>query len=1114
MEKTVFSKILELFKLSFIVFLCSGSVLSASAQNGRITLNMKQVPLEQAMNAIEKQSTFLFVNKDVRITQKVTINVTNASIEETLNLLFKDTEIEYRIDKRSIFISKAKAADSTPVTVSGKVLDGNGIPIIGAAVVVKGTTVGTSTDAEGLFTLQVPAPVSTAVLEINFLGYEPVTMTVGNRTSFSITLREAASEIESVVVTALGIKREQKALSYNVQQVKAADITTVKDANFINSLTGKVAGVTINASSSGVGGASKVILRGNKSISQSSNALYVIDGIPMYNFGGGGGTEFDSRGASESIADINPEDIESMSVLTGAAAAALYGSEAANGAIMITTKKGESGALRVTLSSNTEFLNPFVLPEFQNSYGTGSNSNRSGSGIYSWGEKLSSAARHGYTPNDFFETGHVYTNAVTISGGTDKNQTYFSAAAVNSDGIIPNNEYDRYNFTFRNTSYFLKDRLRLDASASYIYQKDQNMTNQGVYSNPLVSAYLFPRGEDFSAYKLFERYNPGTKLMEQFWSDDMEGGDLRMQNPYWIAYRNPRNTDKKRYMLSFAASYDILPWLNIAGRVRLDNANSLYTQKLYASSNTTLTDGGENGHYTEARRYDTQTYGDIMLNINKTFGENWSLNANIGASINNIKTDELSYRGPIQENGLPNVFNVFDLDDTKKRAEKTGWNDMTQSVFASVEVGWKQMLYLTVTGRNDWPSQIAGSPSSSFFYPSAGLSWVPSSTWDLGNALTYLKLRGSVASVGLPFPRHLTTPTYEYDATNKIWKDKTHYPIGDLKPERTITYELGIDARLWKNVSLSASWYSADTKNQTFDPALPPSSSYTTIYLQTGHVRNTGVEASVGYSNQWRDFGWSSNFTFSWNHNEIIDLAADAVNPETGEKLNLTELDIKGLGKAKYILKQGGTLGDLYTTANLKYTKGGYIETDNNGNLLLTDDSEGKELYLGSVFPDYNLAWRNDFSWKGINLGILFTARIGGICYSATQANLDLYGVSAASAAARDAGGVWINDRAMVDAQKWYQAIGSQSGLPQYYTYSATNIRLQELSLGYTMPRKWFNNKMGMTISFVGRNLWMIYNKAPFDPEAVASTGMSYQGIDYFMMPSMRSLGFNVKFEF
>lgn len=547
-------------------------------------------------------------------------------------------------------------------------------------------------------------------------------------------------------------------------------------------------------------------------------------------------------------------------------------------------------------------------------------------------------------------------------------------------------------------------------------------------------------------------------------------------------------------------------------RVRIDTMNSLYTQKLYASSNTTITDGGKNGHYTEARAYNTQTYGDVMVNINKTFGDDWSLNANIGASINNIKTDELSYRGPIQENGLPNVFNVFDLDDTKKRAEKTGWHDQTQSLFASVEVGWRQMLYLTVTGRNDWASQLANSPSSSFFYPSVGLSWVPTSTWDLGEALSYLKIRGSIASVGMPFPRHLTIPTYEYDATNRVWKDKTHYPIGDLKPERTTTYEVGLDARLWQRISLSASWYQADTKNQTFDPSLPPSSSYTTIYLQTGHVRNTGVELSAGYDNQWRDFRWATNFTYSWNRNEIIELAANAVNPVTGEPLNLNKLDIKGLGKAKYILKEGGTLGDLYTTSDLRFNDNGYIEVDKNGNLLLTD--EGDDIYLGSVFPDHNLAWRNDFSWKGINLGVLFTARIGGICYSATQANMDLYGVSEASAAARDAGGVWINGRELVDAQKWYQAIGSQSGLPQYYTYSATNIRLQELSLGYTLPAKWFRDKMRMTVSFVGRNLWMIYCKAPFDPEAVASTGLNYQGIDYFMMPSLRSLGFNVKFQF
>ena len=1115
MEKTGFAqKNGRLFRLALLVCL-SCALFTAKAQTARITLNLQNATLEQAMDKIKAQTRYLFINRDVEDleSRKVSINVSNELITKVLDQLFSSFDIGYDIDGRSIFIYKQQAAVARPVPVSGRVTDASGQPIIGASVIVRGTTLGVSTDAEGRFSLEVLAPAASQTLEVSYLGYETASIPVGSRTSFAVTLQESSSEIESVVVTALGIKREEKALSYNVQQVGAEDITTVKDANFMNSLAGKVAGVTINASSSGVGGATKVVLRGNKSISQSSNALYVIDGIPMYNFGGGGGTEFDSKGATESIADLNPEDIESISVLTGAAAAALYGSNAANGAVMITTKKGQAGALKVTLSSNTEFLNPFVLPEFQNRYGTGLNGSSSGSAVYSWGAKLTPAAQTGYTPNDFFETGHVYTNAFTLSGGTDRNQTYFSAAAVNSDGIIPNNTYDRYNFTFRNTSYFLKDKLRLDASASYIYQQDQNMTNQGVYSNPLVPAYLFPRGTDFDAYRIFERYNPASKLMEQFWSSDLEGGDLRMQNPYWIAYRNLRNTDKKRYLLSFSASYDILPWLNVAGRVRIDNANSLYTQKLYASSNTTITDGGKNGHYTEQREYDTQTYADVMVNVNKTFGDDWSLQANVGASINNVKTDLLSYRGPIQENGLPNVFNVFDLDDSKKRAEKSGWQEQTQSLFASVEVGWKQMLYLTVTGRNDWASQLAESPESSFFYPSVGLSWVPTSFWDMGRALTYLKIRGSIASVGMPFPRHLTIPTYEYDATNKVWTAKTHYPIGDLYPERTRTYELGLDARLWRHISLSASWYWADTYNQTFDPQISVSSGYSTIYLQTGHVRNTGVELSAGYDNTWRDFRWATNFTFSWNKNEIVELVHNYKHPETGEIISKDRLEIKGLGKAKYILKPGGTLGDLYTNSDLVYNQDGYIEVDKSGNVAVKDDYM-EDIYLGSVFPKYNLAWRNDFSWKGLNLGLLFTARIGGICYSATQANMDLYGVSEASAAARDAGGVIINGRQTIDAQKWYQAIGAQSGLPQYYTYSATNFRLQELSLGYTLPAKWFRDKMRMTVSFVGRNLWMIYCKAPFDPEAVASTGLNYQGIDYFMMPSLRSLGFNVKFQF
>ena len=847
----------------------------------RITLKLDEATLETAIDSIEEQSSYLFMNNGVNLQRTVSLSVSNCIISEVCELLFTPIRVDYRIDGHHIYISNRP--EPVPVKISGTILDQSGYPVPGAAVIESGTTNGTTTDLDGRFTLTVSD--ATASIEVTSLGYDAVTLPVGTRTVFEVTLQEEAVALEGTVVTALGIRRDEKALSYNVQEVQADRITEVKNANFINALSGKVAGVTINTSSSGVGGASKVVLRGNKSISQSSNALYVIDGIPMYNFGGGGGTEFDSKGATESIADLNPEDIRSISVLTGAAAAALYGSEAANGAIMITTKAGEAGKLKVSFSSNTEFLSPFVLPEFQNIYGTGLNGSNSSSGIYSWGAYIPESARYNYTPNDYFETGHTYTNSFSVSGGTDRNQTYFSAAAVNSDGIIPNNKYDRYNFTFRNTTYFLKDRLKIDASASYIIQKDQNMTNQGVYSNPLVPAYLFPRGNNFDIYRNFERYNEATKLMEQFWGDDLVG-DLRMQNPYWINYRNLRNNDKKRYMLTLSVQYNILDWLNVSGRVRIDNSSNLYTQKLYASSESTITEGGKNGHYTEARGFDSQTYADIMVNINREFGRDWSLVANVGASINNIKTDTFTYGGPIQDNGLANVFNVMDLDDVAKRATKEGWNDETQSVFGSVEIGWKKMLYLTVTGRNDWASQLAGSSQSSFFYPSAGLSWVPTTLWEMG-ALDYLKIRGSVASVGMPFPRFLTIPTYEYDATNKIWKDKTHYPIGDLKPERTLTYEAGVEARLWQDLGINLSWYLADTYNQTFDPSLPPSSTYTTIYLQTGNVRNTGVEASVGYSHTWNGFTWDSNFTFTWNRNEIMELAANAVNPVTGEALDL-----------------------------------------------------------------------------------------------------------------------------------------------------------------------------------------------------------------------------------
>ena len=1098
--------------IRFVLFLFMVVIqATAFAQGGmKITIQKENITVIEALKEVEKQSKLSVGYNDSQLIDKpaINLNLKNIDLEKALSIILKGTGFTYGIKRNYInIIPQPKTGTVVVKQVTGRVVDEKNEPLIGVNIRVEGTDDGTVTDLEGKYVIK--ASIG-SILSFTYIGYISSYVKIADKNVYNIQMSANVEALNEVVVTALGIKREQKALSYNVQQVKSDQLTNVKDANFINSLNGKVAGVNINSSSSGVGGASKVVMRGTKSIEQSSNALYVIDGIPMFNFGGGGSMENGSQGVTESIADINPDDIESISVLTGAAAAALYGSNAANGAIVINTKRGKVGKLQVSVSSNTEFAKPFVLPHFQNRYGTGSSGKAGNSTTLSWGTLLNDASRRNYEPRDFFDTGITYTNSITLSTGTDKNQTFFSAAAVNSEGIVPNNRYNRFNFTFRNTTNFLNDRMKLDVGASYIIQNDRNMTNQGAYSNPIVPVYLFPRGDDFNLIKVFERWGPARKIKTMFWPQGE--GDLRMQNPYWIAYRNLRTNDKKRYMLSASLSYDITDWLNISGRVRVDNSSTKYEQKLYASSNTTLTEGSAQGFYAISKPDETQVYADALANINKRLGD-YSIVVNIGASIVDNKYDELSYRGPIRANGIPNVFNVFDLDNTQKKARQDEWEEQTQSIFASAEVGWKSMLYLTLTGRNDWASQLANSSSTCFFYPSIGLSAVVSEMVKLPSFVDYLKVRGSFSSVGMPYPRNLTSPTFEYDETTQTWKPKTHYPIGDLKPERTDSWELGLDMRLFKDFNLSLSWYLANTFNQTFDPKISVSSGYTTIYLQTGYVRNQGVELSFGYGHTWKkDFRWQSNFTLSHNKNKIIELVKDYIHPETGEPINKDRLDVGGLGKARFILKTGGSLGDLYTQSDLKRDDNGMVEISPAGTLVTVNNRP--DIKLGSVFPKCNLAWNNQFSWKGFNISALVTARIGGIVYSATAAAMDQYGVSESSAVARDNGGVLVNGRNRVDAQTWFTAIGSQSGLPQYYTYSATNIRLQEAAIGYTLPRKWLHDVCDIQLSVVGRNLCMIYNKAPFDPEAVATTGNYYQGIDFFMLPSTRNVGLNVKINF
>lgn len=983
------------------------------------------------------------------------------------------------------------------VTTTGQVVDAKGEPLIGVSILEVGTTNGTITDIDGNFTLSVNEG---ATLEISYIGYKTQTLPVRAKLG-QIVMKEDTEVLDEVVVTALGIKRSQKALSYNVQEVKGDALTAVKDANFMNSLAGKVAGVQISSGATGAGGAARVVMRGMKSLTKDNNALYVIDGVPVFNTGSSGGEgQYGSMGGSDAVADLNPDDIASVSMMTGPSAAALYGSAAANGVVLITTKKGQTEKTNVTVSNSTTFSKAYIMPEMQNRYGTSS-------GLFSWG----AATDRRYDPSDFFNTGTNIINSIALSTGNAKNQTYLSASTTNSDGILPNNSYNRYNFTARNTTNFLNDRLTLDIGAQYIIQNNKNMVSQGQYYNPLPALYLFPRGDNFDEIRLYERYDTDYGYMKQYWP--YGDGGMSLQSPYWIQNKILRTSEKKRYMLNASLKWKVTDWFNITGRVNLDNSD--YRNRSEKSASTLTTFCSVNGGLEDAMRQERSIYADVLGNIDKTFGE-FRLNANFGASIYHTSMNQLSIAGDLI---IPNFFQMNNINySANYKPDPQGYDDEIQSVFASAELSWRNQLYLTVTGRNDWDSKLAFSKHPSFFYPSVGLSAVLSDMLELPEVISYAKIRGSYTIVASSFDRFLTNPGYEYNAQTHNWENPTVYPMDDMKPEKTKSWELGLNLKFWENrFSLDATYYRSNTLNQTFKVDIPSSSGYNKAIVQAGNVQNQGLELALGFRDEWAGFGWSSNATFTLNRNKVIRLASGSVNTVTGEEIQMENMPVGWLGKEnvapRVILTEGGSMTDIYVYNQLTRDNNGNIKVDQNGNLSMTSSSTPTK--VGDLDADFNLGWTNHFTYKGIDLGVVLSARVGGLAYSATQGILDYYGVSEASATARDNGGIPVNN-GLVTAQKYYQTIGSgEGGYGRYYLYSATNVRLQELSLNYTLPKKWFKNVANITLGVVGRNLWMIYCKAPFDPELSAATASNYyMNVDYFMQPSLRNIGFNVKVQF
>lgn len=1076
-----------------ICLLLVGSAIYAQ-NSSKITIKRKNISLQEALAEVRKLTHMSISYNDSQLpVNRISLDIEKQPLEQALKVILKGTGFTYLIKDNYIMIvpeqniKKAKSRN-----ISGNVVDAKGEPLIGVTVIEKGTTNGAVTDLDGNY--KITTKTATPVLVFSYVGYQ-TKETHATENIVNIVLEDGAQELGEVVVTALGIKRSEKALSYNVQKVGNDAVTTVKSANFMNSLSGKVAGVNINASSAGMGGAARVVMRGPKSISQSNQALYVIDGIPVTGRSQGelkgDAMMYANQPGTESIADVNPEDIESISVLSGPAAAALYGSAAAQGVVMITTKKGQEGKVSVTISNSSQFANPFVMPKFQDQY-----VNRPGE-IKTWGDKATSEFGT-YEPADFFNTGTNIQNNISLTAGTSKNQTYLSVGTTNAQGIIPNNSYDRYNFTFRNTTSFLNDKMTCDFNFNYIREKDKNLMAQGQWFNPLTSLYLFPRGESFDAIRTFEVYDPVRKIYVQNWN---YGDALKMQNPYWVTNRMNRTNDRNRYMVSASLKYEILDWLNVTGRLRWDDAATKQEDKRYAST-LKLFAPSDYGFYGYDKINDQTLYGDLMLNINKTLGENFSISSNMGASFSRLKYDVTGFQGGLK--APSNVFtpNAIDYGNATNdnRPIFESYKHYINSMFISAELGYRSMLYLTLTGRNDWDSALHGTAQTSFFYPSVGVSAVISEMAKMPQMINYLKVRASWASVGSAIEPNLSSAwRYEYNPALGTYKTVTYKFPKKFYPERTDSWEAGVTARLFGNaLSVDLTVYQSNTRKQTLlRDVTSGAAGFNKEYIQTGNIRNRGLELSVGYTKSWADFTWSSSLAYSMNRNKIVELLE---NPNEVVRQ-------AGLSGCGVVLKKGGGMGDIYTYTDFKRDAEGNIALDSNGNVMQTNLSNPQ--YRGSVLPKGNLGFSNDFSWKGVNLGFVLTARLGGICMSQTQAILDEYGVSAVSAEARNNGGIAVNT-GKISAEGYYAVVGGDNPIWSEYIYSATNVRLQEAHISYTLPRKWLKSKE-LTLGVTANNLFMIYRKAPFDPESTASTGTYYQGFDYFMQPSLRTLGFNIK---
>jgi len=1015
-------------------------------------------------------------------------------------------------------------------TITGKVvsLKDNG-GVAGASISVKGKTTGASTKADGSFSVVVPAGrITLLVSSVGFTTAEHVVE--ANDNNIVIQLAEGATELTEVVVTALGIQRQAKTLVYATQSVKPSELTEIRDPNnVLNQLQGKVANAVITQGSGGVGSGARIVLRGNRSIQQSNNALIVVDGVPMNNTTEGTGTsDFGSIQGSDGASNINPDDIESITVLRGASAAALYGSQAGNGVIVITTKKGVKDRVTVTVNSGVGFEKVWSLPEVQNQYGQGNG------GVFtdtltsgeSWGAKMDGRSyinflgqQRSYTAQpdnikDFFRTGVSTMNSIGVSGGSEKMQTYLSYTYTSTQGIVPFNDLARHNVNFRINNQISK-RFSTDAKVTYVRQDIKDRPRTGEENSPTIDIYQIPRNISTDDAKQYEyANNVGLPTPTAF---PLSLSSI-YQNPYWMINRTHINQTRDRIIGFLSAKVKLTDWLSVSGRANLDK--TMDNDENQISQGTTLW-GKSGGDYQKQNIYITEKWFDAMVEGVNSITKDLKINYRVGGIYQDNKYDA-TYSAA---NGL-NIANKFSMNFAKSPSVNSSFTQVqTQSVYGQINLSFKDAIFLDASLRHDWDSRLP-SPHD-FSYPSIGASVVISDLMTLPKSITYLKASANYAEVGNGGQPKLLTTVYNYSqgAGNGFLQRSSTLPIPGLKPEIVKNIEGSIEARFVNNrVGFMATYYKSNSFNQLLTIQLPPATGYATQYINAGNIQNQGFElVANGFPVRNKDFSWEIALNFATNDNKIIELSDEIKSTPLGG----------GYGRsATPIVKEGGSYGDLVGQTWARDAKGNLMVTAAGKPAINTDPT-----LLGNFNPKQTIGFTNTFNYKAFSFRLLIDGRMGGIMMSGTEMNLAFSGIPEVTGQYREGGwslgGVDANGNpvsATISAQDFWQiASGKRYGVAEFFTYHASNIRAREASLGYEVPVKsigFLSFVKGLKISAVARNLFWIYRgsstlsipgigtrKMWFDPD-MSLGNANWQGVEYGTLPSTRSWGFNFKFTF